>query len=404
MHIPLLTSLLVLIVVARLCGGLFARYKQPAIVGEILAGVLLGPAAIGLIQPTPALQGISDLAMFLVVSSAGLEMNFKDVLKALRGKGLVIATLGFFIPFFAGIGVGMAFSLDPMRTIFLGLCISITALPVAVRIMESFQMLDTGIARYCIVSAIANDIVALLILGVILGLPDGGGSVATIASAVLLTGGKLIAFALVVWGAGLLLTTLDRKGIAVSRVPEHLVRLFGNDALFGIVIVLVLFFASISEMLGFSFVIGAFFGAMLIDKELFLASRYTELELTMASVSKGFLAPLFFASLGLAFSLTQMQSVPFIVAVLLVSIAAKIFAGWLGGILLKLRTVEALGIGFILNGRGIMELVIANIAYTHKFIGQGFFSTLVLMGVVTTILAPLLFRKFVYPKLNLSRP
>ncbi|HSN03334.1 MAG TPA: cation:proton antiporter [Nitrospira sp.] len=396
---PLLTSLLVLIVAARLFGGLFARLKQPAIVGEIVAGILLGPAVLGLVHSTPPLQGISDLAMFLVVSSAGLEMNSRDVLKAIRGKGLVIAILGFFIPFLAGLGLGAAFSLDLMRTIFLGLCISITALPVALRIMESFKMLDTDIARYCIVAAIANDIVALLILGVILGLPSEGGTLTAIAWAVLVTGGKLVAFGAMVWGAGALLAFLDRKGIAVSRILERLVSLFGSDALFGIVIMLVLFFASVSEMLGFSFVIGAFFGALLIDKELFLASRYSELELTMSSLSKGFLAPLFFASLGLEFSLTQMPSVQFVTAVLLVSIFTKIFAGWLGGVLTRLSQAEAWGIGFLLNGRGIMELVIANIAYTHHFIGQGFFSTLVVMGVVTTILAPLLFKKFVYAKL-----
>jgi Kef-type K+ transport system membrane component KefB len=396
---PLLTSLLILLVSARLLGGLFARCKQPAIVGEIVAGILLGPAVLGLVHATPALQGISDLAMFLVVSAAGLEMNLKDVIKTMKGKGMVIAILGFFIPFSAGIGVGAAFHLDLMRTIFLGLCISITALPVAVRILESFKMLDTDIARYCIVTAIANDVVALLVLGVILGLPDGGGTVGMVTKSVLLTGGKLVVFAALVWGFGWLLATLDQRGIAVHRVPEQLVAVFGSDALFGIMIMLVLVFASVSEMLGFSFVIGAFFGALLINKELFLASRYAELERTMSSVSGGFPAPLFFGSLGLQFNLAQMQSAGFVSAVLAVSILTKILAGWLGGTIIKLRPAEAWGIGFLLNGRGIMELVIANIAYTHNFIGQGFFSTLVLMGVVTTLLAPLLFKKFVYPKL-----
>lgn len=396
---PLLTSLLILLVSARLLGGLFAKYKQPAIVGEIAAGIVLGPAVLNLVHATPALQGISDLAMFLVVSSAGLEMNLKDVVKTIRGKGLVIAFLGFFIPFLAGIGVGVGFHLDLMRTIFLGLCISITALPVAVRILESFKLLDSDVARYCIVAAITNDVVALLMLGVILGLPDGGGSVATVAKSVLFTGGKLVVFAALVWSFGWLLATLDRRGIAVHRVPERLVAMFGNDALFGIVIMLVLVFASVSEMLGFSFVIGAFFGALLINKELFLASRYAELERTMASVSSGFLAPLFFGSLGLQFNLAEMQSPTFISVVLVVSVLTKILAGWLGGTLIRLPAAEAWGIGFLLNGRGIMELVIANIAFTHNFIGQGFFSTLVLMGVVTTLLAPLLFKKYVHAKL-----
>ena len=393
---PLLTSLLVLIVTARLLGGLFARYKQPAIVGEMIAGVLLGPTMLNFVQDTPALDGISNLAVFLVVLSAGLEMDFKEVLKAMTGKGLVIALLGFIIPLAAGVGVGVVFKLDVMRTIFLGLCISITALPVAVRILESFKMLDSDIARYCIVTAIINYVTALLALGVILSLPDGG-SVMQVAQSVLFTGGKLVLFAALVWGFNWLLARMERKGLPVHRIPERLVAVFGSDALFGIVVMFVLVFASVSEILGFHFVIGAFFGALLINKELFLASRYADLKKTLASVSDGFLAPVFFASLGLAFKLTAMTSPAFVVTVLLTSIVAKILAGWLGGSLAGLSSRDAWGIGIILNGHGVMELVIASIAFDHHFIGRGLFSTLILMGVVTTLLAPVLFRKFIKP-------
>lgn len=395
---PLLTSLLFLIVTARLLGQLFARYKQPSIVGEMIAGVLLGPAVFNVVQATPALHGISDLAVFLVVLSAGLEMNFKEVVKAMSGRGLVIALLGFFIPFFAGIGVGVVFKLEVMRTVFLGLCISITALPVAVRILESFKMLNSDIARYSIATAIINDVAALLVLGVILGLPQTG-TAADVAWSVLITGGKLVLFAALVWGFNNLLARMERTGIAVHRVPERLISIFGGEALFGIVVLFVLIFASISEMLGFHFVIGAFFGALLINKELFLASRYSDLEKTLASVTGGFLAPLFFAFLGLEFNLLKMSSPWFVITVLLVSIVSKLLAGWLGGRLVGLSQVNALGVGIILNGRGVMELVIASIAFQHGLIGEGLFSTLILMGVVTTILTPVLFRRFVHPHL-----
>ena len=129
------------------------------------------------------------------------------------------------------------------------------------------------------------------------------------------------------------------------------------------------------------------------------ATLLGQVERTMASVSGGFLAPLFFAYLGLEFNLGAMSSASFVATVLVVSIVAKITAGWLGGTLIRLPQPDAWGIGIILNGRGIMELVIANIAFSHNFIGQGFFSTLVLMGVVTTLLAPLLFKKFIQPEL-----
>jgi Kef-type K+ transport system membrane component KefB len=139
---------------------------------------------------------------------------------------------------------------------------------------------------------------------------------------------------------------------------------------------------------------------LLIDRKYFFPSRYNELELTLRSVTEGFLAPVFFAYLGLEFNIGAMKSIWFVIIVLSVSIGSKILAGWLGGTLIRLSQAQSLGIGIILNGRGVMELVIANIAYERGFIGQDLFSTLILMGVVTTILTPLLFRRWIMPRLE----
>lgn len=400
---PLLTSLLLLIVLARLLGELFARYRQPAIVGEMLAGVLLGPSVLGLIEANEALKGIAELAVFLVVLSAGLEMKFRDVVDAMRGKGLVVALLGFVIPLAAGIGVGLLFGLDAMRTIFLGLCIAITALPVAIRILESFGLLDSDIARYSIATAIINDVAALLMLGVILNLPTELSFKAVVIS-VGHIGSKLMMLAAFVLGISLLLKLLEHFGVNIKAGPEKLVKVFGPEALFGIVVVFVLVFGSVSEALGFHFVIGAFFGALLIDRKYFLASRYDDLHKTLGSVTNGFLAPVFFAFLGLELAFSEIDSAWFVIVVLVVSIASKILAGWLGGRLLKMPQPQALGLGIILNGRGIMELVVASIAFHKGFIDAGLFSVLVLMGVVTTLLTPLLFSRFVLPKLGIAAP
>jgi len=190
------------------------------------------------------------------------------------------------------------------------------------------------------------------------------------------------------------------KGISIDQWSEKLVDLIGNEALFGLLLLLVLIFGSVSAALGFHFVIGAFFGALLIDRKFFLPSRYKELELTLSSITGGFLAPVFFAYLGLEFKVQVIDSFWFVAVVLLVSILTKILAGWVGGRLIGLSKSDSLGIGFILNGRGVMELVIASIAYDRGFIGQDLFSVLVLMGVVTTMITPLMFRKWVMPQLE----
>lgn len=398
---PLLTSLLILIVSARLLGNLFDRFGQPAIVGEMIAGVILGPSVFNLIHANEALHGISELAVFFVILSAGLEMNFKEVVDVIKGRGIVIAILGFAIPLFAGIGIGIAFNLAAMKTVFLGLCVSITALPVAVRILSSFNLIDSDIARYSVATAIVNDLAALLALGIILGLPEQR-TFESIASSMFFTGSKLVLLAIFILGFNWFLEFLQKKDILIKKFPEKLISIFGPEALFGIVALFVLVFASISEVLGFHFVIGAFFGGLLIDRNFFFSSRYNELEKTIGSISSGFLAPIFFAYLGLEFNFSQVSSYSFVVIVLLVSIASKVFAGWLGGRLIKMSNTESLGIGVILNGRGVMELVVAQIALQKNFIGPGLFSTLVIMGVVTTIITPLLFRKLVLPRLCIS--
>lgn len=388
----LLSSLLILIVSARLLGGLFSRLGQPAMVGEILAGVILGPAVLDAIRPTASLAGVSELAVFLIILSAGLEIRFSDIFGAMRGRGLLVALVGFALPFVAGLVTGALFGEDLMRTLFLGLCISITALPVAVQLLNNLGVLHTRIAHYALATAVINDVVALFILGILLNLPQQE-SVADVFGTVGTAGWKLLALALGVVALNQLLEWLDRRQISIHAIPEALVRYFGTDALFGIVVIFVLVFGTISEMLGFHFVIGAFFGAVFLDQRHFLASRYEELRGTLASVTGGFLAPVFFAFLGLEFTADAFDDLLFPLVVTLVSIASKVAAGWLGGRMVGMSRAEALGLGCVLNGRGVMELVVAGIAYQKGFIGQGMFSTLVLMGVVTTLLTPFLFRR-----------
>jgi Kef-type K+ transport system membrane component KefB len=395
---PLLTTLLILIVTARLMGQVFSRFNQPAIIGEMLAGVILGPSIFNLISPTPALSGISEFAVFLIVLSAGLEMNFKEVVDSMRGKGIVIALLGFLLPLTGGILVGIGFDLDVSRTIFLGLCVSITALPVTVSILQSFKLLDSNIARYSVATAIFNDVAALLVLGVILNLPEQK-SYQAVGSAIFNASWKLIMLILLIVSVSLVIKKVTEKGVRIDQWSEKLVEFIGNEALFGLLLLLVLVFGSVSAALGFHFIIGAFFGALLVDRNFFLPARYKELELTLGSITGGFLAPVFFAYLGLEFKVQIIDSFWFVAVVLAVSIATKILAGWLGGRLIGLSRTDAMGIGFILNGRGVMELVIASIAYERGFIGQDLFSVLVLMGVITTLITPLMFRKWVMPHL-----
>jgi Kef-type K+ transport system membrane component KefB len=372
------------------------RLGQPDILGEMLAGILLGPAVLGLVHSNEALSGISELAVFLIILSSGLEMSYKDIISTFKGKGLIVALISFVVPFGSSLILGYVFEMDTMRMIFLALSVSITALPVTIRILESFKILEGTIARYSIAGAIVNDILALLVLGVILNLPTSR-DYGIIATTILITVGKLLLIMGMITLANHALVRLEKKGVRIYRGPEKIVKMFGDDALLGIIIIFVLIFGSVSELLGFHFVIGAFFGSLLISKEYFISKRYHELERTINSMTRGFLAPLFFAYLGLEFTLSDISSVPFVVAVVLVAIFSKIFSGWIGGKIAGLTEKDSLGLGVILNGRGVMGLVVVQIGLQNEFIGRGLFSTLVIMGILTTMITPILF-KWVWDK------
>lgn len=391
-HMPLLTSFLLLLLTARILGSLSVKFGQPDILGEMLAGILLGPAILNLVSPNASLAGISELAVFLIILSAGLEMSYKDIISTFKGRGLLIAFISFIIPFISAYILGSAFGLDTMRTLFLSISVAITALPVTIRILESFQMLDSAIARYSIAGAIMNDVLALLVLGVILNLPKSR-DLGVISTSIVITVGKLMLLMGFIALANGVLNKLEQKGVPIHKGPEKLVKIFGSDALLGLVIIFVLIFGAVSEFLGFHFVIGAFFGSLLISKDYFVSQRYHELEKTISSVTKGFLAPLFFAYLGLEVTVSEINSISFLLCVLAVSVLSKIFSGWIGGKLAKMSDREALGLGIILNGRGVMGLVVASIGFQNGFIGKSLFSVLVLMGIFTTMITPMMFKK-----------
>lgn len=400
----LFTNLLLLIVTARVLGALMVRLRQPSIIGELAAGVLLGPSVLNLVHYSEPLSGIAGLAIFFIVLSAGLEMKLADIVSAAKGRGLRLAAMSFGMPFAAGLIIGIIAAMPPTRALVLALCMSITALPVAIRLLEGFGLLHSRITKYAVACAVLNDVVALLLLGLLLDVPRGAGFLA-VASAVAIGAAKLLVLTGVVIGMEYLLRAVF-SGRRARKVTQKIDSLLGAEAMFGAVILFVLLFASISETLGFHMVIGAFFGGVLISREMFVAARYNEVEKTLQSVSQGFLAPIFFATLGLEFSIAQMPSPWLVGLILAASMASKMVPGVLGGRMVGLSKAESIGLGFVLNGRGVMELVMAQIALDRGFIDLGLFSTLVLMGVVTTLLTPLLFR-FVSHKIpaeSLARP
>lgn len=395
LHLPFFANLLLLLVLARVFGEVMERFKQPAMIGEILAGVVLGPTMLNIMVRNEELKVISELGVFLLVIIAGLEINIRNIANTSRGRNLITSLLAFFIPIGSGFAVAKAFDLELVPSIFVGLCVAITALPVSVRILMDLGQLKSEVGQRIISVAIFDDVLALTILGVLLDVNSASdSSIQVLGWTIALTLGKiLLLMAGLVLAYRLINKLTDRENFIEAQLDKLLQLMRGKESLLAIMFAFILIFASLTEAVGLHFIIGAFFASMLLSKELLGATHFHEFEKTTHGMAMGFLAPIFFAGIGLEFQFSSISEWGLLAAIIGVSFGSKIVGGYLGARFAGLRHRKALTLGIGLNARGIMELVIANIAYREGLIGVELFSILVIMGVVTTLNTPMLLKR-----------
>ena len=394
LELPFFANLLILLVLARLFGEIMERFKQPAMIGEILAGVLLGPTILNFIHRTEDLKVISELGVFLLVIIAGLEIHLDEIIKSMKGRNIVISIAAFFIPLVSGYLVGNYFGQDVMSTIFIGLCVAITALPVSIRILMDLGKLNSPVGQKIISVAIFDDVIALTILGILLDIKDVEPTFANISQATVFTVLKLAAFLIIIALTYKLIQKFAQKeNFIENQLNTILTYLKGKESLFAVFFVFILIFATMTESIGLHFIIGAFFASMLISKDLVGEKHLETFHNTTNSMAMGFLAPIFFAGIGLEFQFSSIQNYPLLFAIIAVSFLSKIIGGYIGGRFARLNHKVSLALGIGLNARGIMELVIANIAYKAGIINTEIFSMLVIMGLITTLSTPFLLKR-----------
>jgi Kef-type K+ transport system membrane component KefB len=393
-QLPLIVVLLIMLLSAKVLGEIFERLGQPSMIGEVLAGVILGPSVFNIINNTAELKVIADLGIFLLIAMAGMEINVEDIRNSIRGRHIWIALLGFLVPFICGILIGLGFHYNYTLSIFIGLSISITALPVSIRILMDLGRLQSDVGQRIVSAAIFNDIVALLVLGIILDFNEESRNLGDIIVATSFTTLKIIGFIFILVVAYKLLMALKRHlGSIAHRMESVLEFIKGRKSHFAVVILFILAFASIAELMGLHLIIGAFFGAILFPRKLFTPEQYENTKETTGNITMGFLAPIAFAFIGAAFNYTGISSWWFLTVLLTVSFLSKILGGYSGGRLAGLSRPKSIALGYGLNARGIMELVIANIALQKGFIDISLYSVLVIMALLTTILTPLFLKK-----------
>lgn len=397
----LFVSIIVILVAARILGEAFQRIGQPPLVGELLAGLVIGPSILGLVGPSADLNVISNLAVFFLMFLAGLEMDPREIRRA-GGSAIVISIIAFFIPLLAGTGTSLLFGLATVQSLFMGLLLSITAVPVSAIVLMQFGILNSRLGNTVITAAVVNDIMSLIMLSIILQIAADDGTGQLNVGDVMVSGINIAVFL----GGIFLLDIILRKiaGGLRRKVEPFFKKLHTKEAAFGVLLITAIAISLIAQDIGLHFVIGTFFSGLVIYRGRIGRENFNKVYGTISAITFGFFAPIFFALIGIEFNVQSLVSaIPLFLALLGVAIVTKVAAGYIGAKIVGFSREVSLAIGFLMNGRGMVELVIASIGFGLGIIDITLFSIAVAIGLVTTILAPLTSRPMVSSAKSLSQ-
>ena len=402
-------QLAVILLFCRLVGSVAARLGQPQVVAEMIAGVLLGPSFLGLFWPeiqhslfpwdkTQSLRDTqsylfpaSQLGLALYMFVVGMEFR-TDVIRDRLKSSLSVSAAGMAAPFVLGAGLGWLIfrhtTLFPQKTslfeacVFLGASMCITAFPMLARIIHFKKLNGTTMGTVAIGAGAIDDAAAWCLLAIVLASFDKQWNNAILN----ISGG--IGFVAVTLG---LLRPLLRRALTLCAKDNAL-----SEAGLAIALASMALGAWFTDLIGLHAVFGAFVMGAAMPRGLIT----TELTARIQPLTLALLLPLFFTYSGLntRISLLNTGSLWLVCgAILVVAILGKGVACWLAARATGLPNREALGIGVLMNARGLMELIIINIGLQRGVISEGLFSALVLMAVVTTLMASPIFELLVGP-------
>lgn len=394
--------LLIILVFARVFRWIFARMQQPSVIGELFAGILIGPSILNLISPTAkGLDVLADLGIFFLIFFAGMEMRMASMKEYYRG--IIIALMSIFFSILAGMAIGRMFNLDLISSLFISIVFALTALPISVRILMDMGKMNSPVGNIIVTSAVIDDIFSFVFLAIVLSIAKGASKIPD-AGYVLMTIIKVSIFLLIIYILNRLLTAKN------GFLPQGVKLLFSKldkESQFFAVIIFGIFAGYIGELLEITFIIGVFYAGILIKKTTIGSEGYAHSYDVISSITLGIFAPIFFVYMGILldismifdysdiFSARNLNQAIFLLAAILFATAGKSGGAFLGGLLARLKTVDALAVGFALNARGMVGLVIAGIGLKDGLINMSIYAMLVMLCIVTTIIAPIGLKRFI---------
>ncbi len=370
-----LVDLFVVLLAAKLGDELFKRLGQPTIVGEILAGVVVGSSVLGLVEPTETLEVFAELGVVFLLFWVGLETKLSDIAEVGTTAALV-GILGFLLPLGGGVGLGLALGEPGATSIFLGAALGATSVGITSAVLIGLGVLDTRPSRTILGAAVVDDILAMILLAVAAGIAAEGG-IAAVEIAVVV--GLAVGFVLFFGLGG---TRLLRSQPQLLQRPR-----FSESPLLPAVL-LALGLAAFAAEIGLAAIIGAFLAGMMVAETKEQHPIEEEVEPLYA-----FFAPFFFAFIGLQVDLgafVDAGTLALLAGVTALAIATKFVGAWLGARSLGRRDAAFVGVRMV--PRGAVGIIVAGIGRSAGVIDDQLFVVIVGMSIATTLLVPPLLR------------
>ena len=392
----LLLQLIVIIVGARLFGKLFLRIGQPQVMGEIVAGIVLGPSVLGLLSPitmaflfpTPSmgtLRLLSQIGVALFMFVVGMELDVQHLRKKAHAA-IMVSHASIIVPFFLGTALSLLLyrPLAPAHisftafALFMGIAMSITAFPVLARILEDRGMSQTYLGSIALTCAAVDDVTAWCILALVIAVAQSGGVAASF-----LTIALTLCFICVM--LLLIKPQLARLLTARPNRPEH------SRGMVAGILAFVLACALLTEAIGIHALFGAFLAGVVMPAT---AGFRLLLKEKLETFSSAVLLPLFFAFTGLRMQinlLNDWHSWVMCAVIVVVAIAGKLGASMLMARWTGMSWHDSFSLGVLMNTRGLIELIVLNIGYDLGILSARTFAMMVLMALITTFMTgPLL--------------
>jgi Kef-type K+ transport system membrane component KefB len=370
----LLIELFLMFAGGKVLAEVFERFRQPAVVGELLAGVLLGPSLLSLIHPNELIEGLAEIGAIFLLFTVGLETKPRDLLQV-GGIATLVATLGVAIPFVMGFAYMRVIDHSMVESIFVGAAMVATSVGITARVLADAGVLSTRVARVILGAAVLDDILGMIVLAIVSSLSEGGINYLSLAIVTV----EAVGFSLLVVFFG---------SHVVGRFRPAVAKLRARNSAFALAVILCLGLSLASEYIGMAAIIGAFLAGLAMADY----SEQYSLQQNAHPIME-FLAPFFFVLLGAQVNVRTVYQpglLGMIGIICLLAVISKLIGCGLGALSMGYKDAARIGVGMV--PRGEVGLIVAGVGLKLHTISEAIYAVVLSMSIVTTVFAPPILR------------